>query len=169
MNFKTNIPELIQKLEQVKEAVGGNNNGVPPIPDFSDALLSALNAGMGNMKFRIFDKGLDAEGIPLGKYTKAYEKVRLKHGRFIDKKDLQFTGSLHASINSVKNDNKQVMIAIVNEQTSKISFYQEEQVGRMRGTDVARIFEFSESEFEQIQAEANAAIDQVIGILLEAE
>jgi len=166
MNLKSNIPELIQKLEQAKEAVGGNNNGVPPIPDFSDALFSALNAGMGKMKFRIFNKGLDADGVALGKYTKQYGKRREKAGRQTGYKDLELEGSLRRSIEPARMDNRQVAITIVNEKTSLIAGYQEEQVGRMRGTGVARIFEFSKGEFDQVQAEADAGVDQVIERLL---
>lgn len=213
MQLKTNIPDIIEQLEQLKEAVGGNNNGVPPIPDFSDAMFSALNSGMGKMKFRIFNKGEDAEGNSLGEYTgrkteitkgilsapsvdefeekdrkkrkrnlnrarkstpdetyTEYEKFRLSKGRQIDYKDLELEGSLRRSIETIKDDNKQVVIAITNEETAKISGYQEQQIGNIRagqnaktGTATpAKIFEFSQDEFEQVEAEAEEAIGQVI-------
>jgi hypothetical protein len=166
MKLVSNIPELIAKLESVKEAVGGEG-GVPPIPDFSDAMLSALNAGMGKMKFRIFNKGEDAEGVSLGGYTKQYGKKRETAGRQTGYKDLEFEGSLRRSIETAKTDNKQVVIAIVNEQTAKIAGYQEQQVGKKRGSGVAPIFTLSQSEFEQVKAEGDAAIAQVIKRLME--
>lgn len=61
MPIQSNIPEIIEKLERAKAGLINN-------PDISDAILSAINAGMGKMKFRIFDKGLDAEGNSLGNY-----------------------------------------------------------------------------------------------------
>lgn len=178
MQLRSNIPEIIEKLEKVKAALGGN--GAPPaIPDFSDAMLSALDAGMGSMKFRIFNKGMDAEGNSLGKYTgkkmkgsifTPYEKKRVAAGRFVDKKDLQFTGGLHASIQPAKIDNSKVVIAIVNDESARIARYQEQQIGNIRagqnaktGSAVpAKIFTISESEYEQIKAEGNAAILQII-------
>ncbi len=68
MEFKSNIQDTIDKLESIKASLGGAS-GLPPIPDFSDAMLSAMNTGMGLMKQRIFTKGMDAEGIPLGRYV----------------------------------------------------------------------------------------------------
>jgi len=217
MQLKSNIPEIIEKLERVKTVLGGN--GAPPtIPDFSDAMLSALNAGMGKMKFRIFNKGLDANNNSLGDYTgnktrltkrkfsiaaedefeekdrkKArrnlnrirkssldetyteYEKYRLSRGRQVEYKDLEVEGSLRRSIETVKVDNSKVVIAITNEETAKIAGYQEQQIGNIRAGQnartgnaaPARIFEVSESECEQIKAEGNAAISQVIKKLFE--
>ena len=83
---------------------------------------------------------------------------------------MEVTGSLHGSIQPVKLDNQEVAIAIINEEASKISFYQEKQVGNIRagqnaktGTATpAKIFEFSNEEFEQVQLEANEAVGQVI-------
>lgn len=65
MSIKSNIPEIIEKLERIKTALSGPN-GTPPA--ITEAMFTALNAGMGKMKFRIFNKGLDAEGNSLGNY-----------------------------------------------------------------------------------------------------
>lgn len=176
MTFKSNIPELIEKLERLKTAVGGNSGGIPTVPDFSDALFSALNAGMGKMKFRIFNKGMDADGNGLGAYTKQYGKRRDKAGRQIAYKDLEMEGSLRRSIEMARVDSKQVMIAITNEETALIAGYQEQQIANIRAGQNARtgtatpaqIFQLSQSEFEQTQDEADAAVDQVISKLFEA-
>jgi hypothetical protein len=157
MKLVSNIPELIAKLESVKEAAGGEG-GVPPIPDFSDAMLSALNAGMGKMKFRIFNKGEDAEGDSLGRYTKQYGKKRETAGRQTGYKDLEFEGSLRRSIEVARTDN---------EQTARIAGYQEQQVGKKRGGGIAPIFTLSQREFDQVKAEGDAAIAQVIKRLME--
>lgn len=69
MAFTSNISSIIEKLEAIKSST------VTPAPEFSDAMLSALNAGMGKMKFRIFNKGLDAENVTLGKYQGKKSKV----------------------------------------------------------------------------------------------
>jgi hypothetical protein len=216
--FKSNIPEVIERLEQLKTAVGGNSGGIPTIPDFSDAMLSALNAGMGKMKNRIFNKGLDADGNSFGNYhgnktriTKGklsvkrndefdekerkkrkrvlgreikenpeakyteYEKFRVSHGRQIVYKDLEMEGSLRRSIETVRQSNKSVVVAIINEETADISTYQEKQIGNIRAGQnantgsaaPARIFEFSKEELEQVEAEAKAAIKQTIDKILQ--
>lgn len=79
MTLKSNIPEFIKKLEAVKAAIG--TTGTPPsIPDISDAMLSASNAGMGKLKFRIFNEGLDANNESLGKYTGPKTKLTKARG-----------------------------------------------------------------------------------------
>jgi hypothetical protein len=181
MELKSNIPELIEKLERFKEAVlaggppgsGGagpsGNLGGPPA-SISDALTSALNAGMGKMKFRIFNKGEDAEGNSLGRYTKTYGKKRETAGRQTGYKDLEVDGSLRRSIETVRVNNNQVAIAITNDQTAKIASYQEQQIGNIRAGQNAKtgtaapaiIFGLSQGEFDQVQAEGNEAIGQVI-------
>lgn len=210
MELKSNIPELIEKIERIKAALSGPN-GTPPA--ITEAMYTALNAGMGKMKFRIFNKGMDAEGNSLGNYhgnktriTKKklsiasddefdekdrkkakrnlnklvknspdetyteYEKFRVSKGRQIEFKDLEVEGSLRKSIEVVKLDNSKVVIAITNEETAKIAGYQEQQIGNIRaglnaktGTaEPANIFTLSQSEFDHVKAEGNAAIAQVI-------
>jgi hypothetical protein len=181
MELKSNIPELIEKLERFKEAVlaggppssGGagpfDNLGGPPAC-ISDALTSALNAGMGKMKYRIFNKGEDAEGNTLGRYTKPYGKKREVSGRQTGYKDLELDGSLRRSIETIRINNNQVAIAITNNETAKIAGYQEQQVGNIRAGQNTRtgaagpaiIFSLSQEEFNQVQAEGNEAIGQVI-------
>jgi hypothetical protein len=205
MQLKNNIPEIIERLERVKAALGGGGSIPPAIPDFSDAMFSALNTGNGLMKRRIFNLGLDAEGNPLGnyegsktrvtskklsintdddvkkrrgaigrrikaspdsKYTE-YEKIRLSHGRQIEHKDLQLTGALFSSIETVKSDNRKVVIAITNPETALIAGYQEEQIGKIRGTGQVPIFIPSQAEYEQMQVEGSRLIKEVIHNLLQ--
>lgn len=106
---------------------------------------------------------------PDEKYTE-YEKERIIHGRQIDKKDLEFTGSLRKSIEAVKKDPSTVVIAIINEDDAKIARYQEQQIGNIRagqnankGTaEPAPIFILSQAEFDQVSTEGNRLIKEVI-------
>lgn len=192
MQLKSNIPDIIERLERLKISVGAAGS-VPPIPDFSDAMFSAINSGMGLMKQRIFNRGEDADGNSLGKYVgkktnvtakkfggnkklqknfigegalTEYEKFRVAHGRQVAYKDLEVDGSLRRSIETVKDSNGKVTIAIVNPETARIAGYQEEQIGKIRGTGIARIFSLSESEYNHVKAEGNEAIRQVINRLV---
>lgn len=167
MELKSNIPQLIEHLEQVKAQMGGGAGNPPAIPDFSDAMFGALNSGAGLMKRRIFNLGEDAEGNRLGTYRKQYAKKRVKQGRQIAYKDLEVEGALRRSIETVKVDNAKVVIAIVNPQTALIAGYQEEQVGRLRGGGIAKIFTLSQAEYDQVQTEGRRAIQQVIKNLLQ--
>lgn len=207
MAIKSNIPEIIEKLERIKAALSGTDGLSPAI---TEAMYTALNAGMEKMKFRIFNKGLDAEGNSLGNYqgnktrlTKKkysiasddefderdrksakgrlkkfvggetyteYEKFRLSKGLQIGYKDLEVEGSLRRSIQTVKVDNSQVVVAITNEETAKIASYQEQQIGNIRSgqnaktgtSEPAKIFTISQEEYDLIKAEGNEAIRQII-------
>lgn len=77
MEVKSNISEFIKKLEGIKSMLGGN--GVPPsIPELGDVMLSASNAGMGKMKYRIFNEGKDANNESFGKYQGPKTKLTKK-------------------------------------------------------------------------------------------
>lgn len=188
MQLKSNIPDIIERLERLKIAVGGAA-GIPPNPYISTAMFNGINVAMADMKKRIFQRGLDADEVTLGKYVgkktnvtakkfggnkklqknfigegalTEYEKFRVAHGYQIGYKDLSVTQSLENSINTVKDSNGRVVIAIVNAETSRIAGYQEEQVGRIRGTGNARIFSLSEAEFNHMKAETKEGIRKAI-------
>ena len=217
MAIKSNLTQMIEKLERLKAAVQtGPDNQIPP--DFSDAVFSAVNAGMGLMKQRIFNRGEDMEDVTLGEYvgaktrlTKAkyssaqdgadqfdermrrsqhravkravkadadakltaYQKYRLSRGRQIDYKDLEMEGSLRRAIICATEQGR-VIIGIEDEESAKIAGYQEKQIGNIRagqnantGTaQPAKIFGLSESEFEHVEKEGQAAINQVIKLML---
>lgn len=200
MELKSNIPQLIERLERIKIQVGGSG-GIPPNKYISDVMFNGLNSAMGVMKNRIFNKGMDAEGQPLGKYigkkskvtekkfggnkkfrknlidvgeVTEYEKLRLAHGRFIDKKDLQFSGGLFSSIEPVRLGDGRIVIAIPNAETAAISTYQEQQIGNIRANGTAkgnatpaRIFSFSEAELNHMTAEIREGIRQSITKIIE--
>lgn len=196
MELKSNISNVIEKLERIKVSLGGGNGNPPAITDFSDAMFSALNSGNGFLKQRIFNNGEDAEGNKFGKYVgnkntvrkrkikkygdnnknrlrktlnesegselTPYEQYRVSHGRQVEYKDLEVDGALRRSIETVKVDNAKVVIAITNTETAAIAGYQEQQIGKIRGSAPAKIFILSESEFERVKAEGNEAIRQVV-------
>lgn len=51
-----------------------------------------------NTEKQLDEKGEDAKGKKLGKYTKAYARIRIKKGRQANHVDTHFTGKFHASI-----------------------------------------------------------------------
>lgn len=168
--FNSNIGELIEKFKAIKERAQN--------VDLSDALVIGVNAAKGAMQFRIFNKGLDSGNVPLGSYRGAksnakntfseflvgvpagqlrlspYEKKRVKKGRQIRYKDLEFTGTLRRGIVVIKESQVRVVCAIPNEDLYKIAKYQEEQIN-------AIIFELSEEERELLRTNVIAASKQI--------
>ncbi len=71
MAVQSNIVELIEKFKKISEA--GEI-------DFSAALTLGVNAAKGAMDFRIFNKGLDANGEAFGKYSGKKYKVSARRG-----------------------------------------------------------------------------------------
>ena len=71
----------------------------------SRAAFLALKRLEGELKYRIHTQGMDANNSLLesfapktiGRYSRAYSKIRQKAGRRIDKKDLEFFGNLRRS------------------------------------------------------------------------
>lgn len=121
---KTNIPQIRAEL-LAKASVA---EGI-----FSDVTFAALNSAMALMKRRIFNDGLDAEGKRFGGYvSKQYREKRIKAGRRVDKKDLQFEGSLFASIQTRKDTGNRSVILFTTPQEAAIGGYQEEQIGAIR-------------------------------------
>lgn len=211
MNLYTNIPEVIKRLQLIKEAVAGaSSSGEGGI---QDALVAALNSGRGLMKRRIFNNSEDATGKPLGKYhgnktrlTKdkfsfrrddedeekerkkvkrnfnksiknnaddtytEYEKTRLGSGRQIAKKDLQFSGSLASSIETVRGAENKAAIHISNIENAKIARYQEQQIGNIRAgqnpvkgkAEPAKVFVLSQEEFDTVDVQGKRLITEII-------
>lgn len=210
MKLYSNIPEIIQRLENVKAAVAASASGEGGI---QDALFAALNSGRGLMKRRIFNEGMDATGKPLGNYhgnktrlTKAkfsvklddedeekqrkkvkrnfnravknnaddkyteYEKIRLGHGRQIEKKDLQFDGSVSSSIEIVREEGNKAVISITNAENAKIARYQEQQIGNIRAgqhpikgkAEPAEIFVLSKAEYDVVDEQGKRLITEII-------
>lgn len=187
MSLNSNIQELIDKLEGLKDMVATDENKNVP-PSFSDALHSGMNACKGLMTQRIFNAGEDAENKSLGVYigpkVKArgskdderltvYERYRSKKGRQIGYKDLEMEGSLRRSI-IVAYDGK-IEIVIDNEESALIAAGQERQIGNIRAgqnansgvAEPAAIFAPSQEEYDFFVAEGSEAIKQIFKMLLD--
>ena len=96
-----------------------------------------------------------------------YEKKRLRHGRQIAYKDLQFTGSLKASIVTAKDGTKRVVCWIINQGDADIARYQEQQIAKIRGgAGRAQIFELSDPERIELKEVTQAALSQLYDRLL---
>ena len=68
----------------------------------------------GEMRQRIFNKGLNSNATKIGKYkAKAWEKKRAETGRQTDYVDLEYTGQLRNSMQVVKTGKDEVVLAIV--------------------------------------------------------
>lgn len=177
----TNIDEIISKFKKVAE----NAESI----DYSEALLVGANAAMGQMKFRIFNEGLDNQLVSFGKYTGKkkglrsknavkiskmriaealdvddgltdYEKKRLRHGRQVDFKDLEFDGDLRRGIVDGKVSNIKVICWIPNDEEFKIAKYQEAQIGKIRGETVV-IFSLTEDERLLVVDNTKEALKQI--------
>lgn len=167
--FTSNISEIIERFKVLKEKAQN--------VDLSDALLFGVNAAKGGMENRIFTRGLDAGNVPLGSYAgpkknvrnifseflvgspqslllSQYEKKRVKAGRQIRYKDLEFTGTLRRGIVVIKESQTRVVCSIPNEDLIKIARGQEEKIG-------AEIFSLSDEERELLRTNVIAAVNQI--------
>ena len=168
--LNSNIDDLIEKFKALKEELRSI--------DLSDALVVGVNAARGAMSFRIFNKGLDAGNTPIGSYAgpkkgtandfseflvgdpgdvvklSEYEKKRVKKGRQIRYKDLEFTGSLRRGIVVIKESQVKVVCAIPNEKLYNIAKYQEEYIH-------AEIFSLTDDERELLKTNVIAAVNQI--------
>lgn len=143
--FHSNIEEVITHFQSLVNDTGRT--------DFSDALKFGVNAAMAEMQVRIFNKGLDSNSVSLGKYKgkkkgttllkgnpksgflagkrsqfTPYELKRLKAGRQVNYKDLEFTGDLRKGIIVVKESGTLVSCSIINNKLILISEGQEDQL-----------------------------------------
>lgn len=167
--FNSNINELIEKFKAIKT----NAQNI----DLSDALLAGVNAGKGAMENRIFNRGLDINNNPLGEYRgekqnvkntfseflvgtpgqlrlTPYQRKRVKKGRQVRYKDLEFQGALRRGIVVIKESQVSVVCAIPNEDLFNISQYQEEDLH-------TKIFGLSEEEKEVLRTNVIAVSKQI--------
>jgi hypothetical protein len=161
--MKSNIDEVIARFKNFKD--GAQNI------DYSEALLVGVNAARAKMAFRIFNQALDAQNTTLGKYTgkkisKAvpltpYELKRVSKGRQVSKKDLEFQGNLRRALRTAKENNTRVICVITNPNLVKISQYLEQQIGKIRGGAVVKIFYLSPEERDFLIKNTAAALKQL--------
>lgn len=187
MAFDTTILE--EKIEKLKDAY---NNG-----QFADALVGALNTGNGLMQQRIFTENQDVQGNDFGKYigktSKArlipsanalqnkrnqalaglqitsYQRKRAKAGRQIDKKDLEFSGGLRRSIETVVENERAAVLEFNNSDAALIAKGQEAQIANIRLGQKAttkgigiKIFRLNEAEKKEVNVQGRELINQVM-------
>lgn len=173
----SNIEQVIERFKLIRD----KSKQI----DFSEALVLGVNAAKGSMQFRIFNKGLDNTGNALGKYKgrkkpvvndfseflvgipkalqlSEYEKKRLKKGRQIRYKDLEFEGALRRGIVVIKESQDSVVCAIPNAKLYDIAKGQEKQIGTV-------IFALSEEERELLRTNVIEAVNQIYVRLFNSE
>jgi len=81
-----------------------------------DLLLLGGKYLEGEMKQRIFNKGLNSAETPIGSYkSKWWKKQRQKKGTQIGFVDLEFTSDLRNSIQVVQENDSEVVLAVIND------------------------------------------------------
>jgi hypothetical protein len=131
-----------------------------------DLLLLGGKDIEGRMKQRIFNKGLNSSGSPIGQYkSKSWIKKRKSKGRSVGKVDLEFSGDLRNSIQTVA-DGSDVVVAIINDREYLISQGQEKIQGAKKGASKMPIFEPSDKEVKATQDYINDLIEEKIENIL---
>jgi hypothetical protein len=78
INITSNIDEVIERFKRKADQAGN--------VDVSPALVAGVNAARGAMTNRIFNKGLDNQGVSLGKYAGKKKKLSKAKDQFLFKK-----------------------------------------------------------------------------------
>lgn len=170
IGITSNIEQVIEKFKILKD----NARNV----DFSDALVVGVNAAKAAMQNRIFNKGLDAGNTPIGSYKgpkkavnrgrlsdflvgtsdnislSQYEKKRVKAGRQIRYKDLEFTGTLRRGIVVVKENQTAVSCQIPSDELAVIARSHEEYIN-------GPIFSLTEGERELLREQVIEATTEI--------
>lgn len=180
---------LQERIERVRAALDSGQ--------FADVLVGALNTGNGLMQQRIFTEHKDIDGNNFGTYigkktkTKhtplsnklankrskaiegafltSYQRKRARAGRGILAKDLEFTGDLRRSIETVVIDEVSASIEFNNTTAAQIARGQEAQItnikigkkGTTQGVGI-KIFTLNSSEKEQVITQAQELIAQIM-------
>jgi hypothetical protein len=117
-----------------------------------------INAEFQNRVFNSEEGAKDTTGKGLGGYSNSYAKKRLKAGRQIKFKDLEFTGSLRRSIRTGRAENE-VQILITSGLEVKKAIDLEKQTKK-------NIFNLSDSEIESFNEKSiklfNNEIEEII-------
>lgn len=124
----------------------------------------------GEMKQRIFNRGLNASESPIGAYkSKWWKKKRDERGNQTGFVDLEFTGDLRNSIQVVQENNSEVVLAIISDLEFNKAKGQELIQAKKKGGKKMDIFIPTQS--EEIDTEIyitellNEKIDEIISRL----
>lgn len=95
----------------------------------------------GEMKQRIFNRGLASNNSPIGDYkSKFWKKKRDERGNQIGYVDLEFSGDLRNSIQVVEEGKESVVLAIISDLEYNKSQGQELIQGKKKGLPKLEIF-----------------------------
>lgn len=95
-----------------------------------DALVVASQDALGQVTQRIFNRGQDVNGNPIGIYeNEDYIKKRTGKGLQVGYKDFQFNGDLFRSVDIGTSEDK-IVIGITNEKSAQVSVFLEERTGK---------------------------------------
>lgn len=89
-----------------------------------------------------------------------YEKERLSKGRQIAQKDMEFSGETRRALKTQSTENG-VYAGFDNTKNANIAQYQEEQIGKIRGTKRVKIWALADNERAVMKKETNAALNQL--------
>ncbi len=161
MEYNSNTKEILARLALIRATIASGA--------FQDALVAGLNAGMGVMKLRIFNQSLDALGNPLGPYySETHIRDRVREGRQVARKDLEFKGSLRRAIEVVAVNNLKAEVRITNPTDADKARKQEVQIFNLKnnlpynaeGAGKVPIFEFSEEEVDIVVTTTRELLQQ---------
>lgn len=128
-----------------------------------DLLLLGGKYLEGEMKTRIFNKGLNSDETPIGQYkSKWWKKQRQKKGTQIGYVDLDFTSDLRNSIQVVQENDSEVLLAIINDRDFDKATGQELIQARKIGKKKMNIFIPSVNEEIETQAYITDLLDEKI-------
>lgn len=124
----------------------------------------------GEMKQRIFNRGLNSSESPIGAYkSKFWKKKRDERGNQIGYVDLEFSGDLRNSIQVVQENKSEVVLAIISDLEYNKAKGQELIQGKKNGGKEMEIFFPSINEENETEVYItdllNEKIDEIISRL----
>lgn len=127
-----------------------------------DFLLLGAKYSEALLKQRVFSKGINSNELSIGKYKdRKWATKRFNAGRQIAYVDLNFTGSLMDSIQSVV-DEQDAVVHINDDKKYLIAKGQEELQGRKKGLRKMDIWNLTKKEEEAVQNYIEELIDEQI-------
>ena len=121
-------------------------------------IIAGGKRGEGEMKYRIFNEGLDAERELIGAYSSGYAAYRRARGRQTSYVDLEFTGELRNAIKLGTAKGGAVTLGITNSNRANVAAKLEKQYQKT-------IFALSDVEVKQVEQSIILEIDAIFSRL----
>jgi hypothetical protein len=131
--------------------------------NISKILINATNIGSAEMQFRIFNKGQTVAGNTMRYRSAPYIKKRVKAGRQVAYKDLEFSGDLYFSMAILSTGQKEVVYGFNNNRTAEIAGYQETSSVQVNEP----IFDLTEKEAKSMEREFAIDVSKIFTGALE--